>query len=86
MLDISLTSAPTSEISKNIAANHNEGTGVVVVDARVDVVQAGSESGMLSGPDDIQQAEDLGTSTTNIECRASIKLSCEPRLRSTQIH
>jgi hypothetical protein len=71
MLDISLTSAPTSETSKNIATNRNEGTGVVVVDAWVDVVQAGSESRMLSGLDDIQPAEDLGTSTTNAGLQSS---------------
>jgi hypothetical protein len=71
MLDISPTSAPTSETSKNIATNRNEGTGVVVVDAWIDVVQAGSESRILSGLDDIQPAEDLGTSTTNAELQSS---------------
>jgi hypothetical protein len=71
MLDISPTSALTSETSKNIATNRNEGTGVVVVDAWVDVVQAGSTSRMLSSLDDIQLAEDLGTSTTNAELQSS---------------
>jgi hypothetical protein len=71
MLDINPNSAPTSETSKNIATNHNEGTGVVVVNAQIDTVQAGSESGMLSGPDDIQPAEDLGMLTTSAELQSS---------------